>query len=142
MTAPKRVQMSRKRPWRADNPHAVVVARPSRWGNPFRVVREPGRVLAEDGQWARHWSVVCDRNVVDPVRHILSADAALATAVDLFQTHLGPIGAFEPDDLGEWLAPLRGRDLACWCPLDGPCHADVLLGWANDEPLLTKGSDC
>lgn len=28
----------------------------------------------------------------------------------------------EPD----WLEPLRGKDLVCWCaPL--PCHADVLL---------------
>jgi hypothetical protein len=35
--------------------------------------------------------------------------------------------------------PLRGKDLACWCPLvdkDGnpvPCHADVLLKIANEE---------
>lgn len=28
-------------------------------------------------------------------------------------------------------AELRGRDLACWCPLDQPCHADVLLRLAN-----------
>jgi len=26
---------------------------------------------------------------------------------------------------------LRGKDLACWCPLDKPCHADVLLRLAN-----------
>ena len=26
---------------------------------------------------------------------------------------------------------LRGKDLVCWCPLDQPCHADVLLEWAN-----------
>ena len=26
---------------------------------------------------------------------------------------------------------LRGLDLACWCPLDQPCHADVLLELAN-----------
>ena len=26
---------------------------------------------------------------------------------------------------------LRGRDLACYCPLDIPCHADVLLDVAN-----------
>lgn len=26
---------------------------------------------------------------------------------------------------------LTGRDLACWCPLDQPCHADVLLEVAN-----------
>jgi hypothetical protein len=26
---------------------------------------------------------------------------------------------------------LRGKDLACFCPLDQPCHADVLLELAN-----------
>lgn len=26
---------------------------------------------------------------------------------------------------------LRGRDLACYCPLDQPCHAEVLLEFAN-----------
>lgn len=26
---------------------------------------------------------------------------------------------------------LGGLDLACWCPLDQPCHADVLLRIAN-----------
>ena len=28
---------------------------------------------------------------------------------------------------------LAGKDLACWCPLDAPCHADVLLRWANAQ---------
>jgi Domain of unknown function (DUF4326) len=26
---------------------------------------------------------------------------------------------------------LKGRDLACWCAPDQPCHADVLLEIAN-----------
>lgn len=26
---------------------------------------------------------------------------------------------------------LAGKDLACWCPLDQPCHADALLEVAN-----------
>ena len=26
---------------------------------------------------------------------------------------------------------LRGRDLACYCPVDEPCHADVLLAVAK-----------
>ena len=37
----------------------------------------------------------------------------------------------------EWYAPLRGKNLACWCRLDQPCHADVLLRLANvaeDQP--------
>ena len=32
--------------------------------------------------------------------------------------------------LGEdphFLDPLKGKDLACFCPLDQPCHADILL---------------
>ena len=28
-------------------------------------------------------------------------------------------------------AALAGKDLMCWCPLDQPCHADVLLEIAN-----------
>jgi hypothetical protein len=33
----------------------------------------------------------------------------------------------EPD----LLEPLRAKNLACWCPLDRLCHADVLLKLAN-----------
>lgn len=29
------------------------------------------------------------------------------------------------------LSALHGKNLACWCPLDQPCHADVLLELAN-----------
>ena len=32
------------------------------------------------------------------------------------------------------LVPLRGKHLACYCPLDRPCHADVLLELAN-QPM-------
>jgi hypothetical protein len=30
-------------------------------------------------------------------------------------------------DRPDMLNPLKGKDLACWCPLDKPCHVDVLL---------------
>ena len=60
------------------------------------------------------------------------ADATVF-AVDLFRRAL--LGAFGDVD-GDvarvsYLGELRGRDLACWCPLDQPCHADVLLELAN-----------
>lgn len=35
------------------------------------------------------------------------------------------------------LEPLRGKNLACWCALDRPCHADVLLELAN-RPALSR----
>ena len=28
---------------------------------------------------------------------------------------------------------LRGKNLACFCSLEGPCHADVLIYWANQK---------
>lgn len=37
----------------------------------------------------------------------------------------------EPARVEAARASLRGRDLACWCALDAPCHADVLLELAN-----------
>jgi hypothetical protein len=35
--------------------------------------------------------------------------------------------------IGVDFSELRGKDLACWCPLDQPCHADVLLELANRD---------
>ena len=32
----------------------------------------------------------------------------------------------------DWLEPLRGKDLVCWCKPEA-CHADVLLRLANAE---------
>jgi len=39
----------------------------------------------------------------------------------------------------EGIRNLRGKDLACWCPLDQPCHADVLLEIANSEAEACPG---
>ena len=50
------------------------------------------------------------------------------------------IGEMTPEELRltgvsgiqvDLFADIRGHDLACWCPLDQPCHADVLLELAN-----------
>lgn len=41
--------------------------------------------------------------------------------------------ATRPDLIAEARRELSGRPLACWCPLDRPCHADVLLHVANQE---------
>lgn len=31
------------------------------------------------------------------------------------------------------LEDIRGKNLACWCPLTQPCHADILLEIANEK---------
>jgi hypothetical protein len=52
-----------------------------------------------------------------------------ATAVGLYRRHL----ASRPDLIEAARAELAGLDQACWCPLDEPCHADVLLAVAAGE---------
>ena len=101
---PKRVQMTRAKPWRCDNPDAVIVARPSKWGNPFRIGDGP----------------------LDAVG-----------AVGMFEDMLSDPELMERHEYPTDLSPLNGRDLACWCPLDQPCHADILLKLAN-TPLSSE----
>lgn len=97
---PPRVQLRRTAGWRRPD-DAVVVARQARgqgrWGNPFRV----GQLATLAG---------CEVRVPDP-----------ATAVALYRRHLQA----RPDLVAEIRAELSGRSLACWCPPDVPCHADV-----------------
>lgn len=51
-----------------------------------------------------------------------------ADAVERYRAALDQLGQEQLDTL---LAPLAGLHLICWCPLDRPCHADVLLEYAN-----------
>lgn len=129
---PQRVTMTRQRPWRAEHPDAVIVARPSKWGNPFRIAGK--RVLSGNGLELFSGSIG-------------TPDAEVrAFAVRSFRWQL----LNYPHLVGYTAAQVRhelaGRDLACWCPLvdakghRSPCHADVLLelanpGWTPPTPV-------
>jgi hypothetical protein len=103
---PVRVQLSRRKGWRMP-PNTVTVARPGRFGNPFGVGKE--------GPMGR---VAPDREGAVGFFRAMLADHEMRDA------------AGYPSD-AEIRAALTGHNLACWCPLDGPCHADVLLEVAN-----------
>ncbi|WP_442884732.1 DUF4326 domain-containing protein [Arthrobacter sp. Soc17.1.1.1] len=115
---------------------AVYVGRGSRWGNPYAVKREGGFMWVEpDGK-----HLVCSTNREENLRE--RRTEAVAMYSDLIERV--SLDTVDPkirhDDLGVWdgrikqnvRAALAGKDLACWCPLDQPCHADVLLELAND----------
>lgn len=121
---PKRIQMTRQKPWRADNPDAVIVARPSKWGNPFTV----------GGEYVTTDFLGGDIGVLTIGSRQEAAGAFNAwIAGEFFVTDFEP----QREWIIEHIEELRGRDLACWCPLelseDGfkQCHADVHLELAN-----------
>ena len=115
---PKRIQLRRTKGWRKPE-GAVVVARPSKWGNPWRAVRDGSWQWVEDPKGDRVGSLVCSTDRPGTRRK------KVLLAVDLFRQSITPERACEIR------SDLAGRDLACWCPLDQPCHADVLLAVAN-----------
>lgn len=47
----------------------------------------------------------------------------LETALKLYEKYLDEKLKLGLLDLNE----LKGKDLMCWCRLDSPCHADILL---------------
>ena len=52
--------------------------------------------------------------------------------VELYEKTLGVL---PPLYLHALLEPLKGKDLACWCPLDQLCHADVLIEFCRKAGL-------
>ncbi|MGC4858782.1 tyrosine-type recombinase/integrase [Micromonospora sp. DT41] len=95
--------MSRQHPWREQHPDAVRVDRATKWGNPFDV-NEHGRA---------------------------SAIAQYRTA--LLAGELPGIGKQPGVTVTDVRRELAMRTLACWCPPDAACHADVLAAIAVGE---------
>ena len=85
MKQPIRIQRKRTKGWRMP-PNTVYVGRPTKWGNPFKTVKQYKETLVYTGGF-----------------------------------------------ISEIKKKLKGKNLACWCPLDQPCHADVLLRIANNR---------
>lgn len=105
---PKRIQRKRTKGWRMPE-GAVCVDRSTKWGNPFEI--GCGVVVRHaDGEGVYLGKVETRDQAVSWYRAFIS--------------HYPHVEQRARDQL-------RGKDLACWCPLDQPCHADVLLEVAN-----------
>lgn len=149
---PERVQLRRTRGWKMP-PNTVSVARPTRWGNPWAVgsghVQVSGEMRARS---AGNYGKPYDSQEVLWYDLPLPGGLTAEQAVYLYREDL--LRQVRPEPLPEWWGPeaiaseeadnaetraamvaaletLRGKNLACWCPLGQPCHADVLLELAN-----------
>ena len=126
MAHPLRIQRKRTNGYRLPA-GAVVVTRPTKWGNPFIVD-------FIDGGW-----VVRSYNGDMKTVGYPTENHAKAGCVRLYRAYLDNDGT-QPgairDEGGAFLKQLakdelRGKQLACYCSLTAPCHADVLCEIAN-----------
>lgn len=123
---PIRIQLLRKKGWRKPE-NTVVVTRPGKWGNPFKIggyfmVGDPDRTAILRMSWCQAYSKeIADRT---PGKFTLIKDAD--TTVKFFRRLMAT--GYHSNTA---LETLRGKNLACWCKPGTPCHADVLLEIAN-----------
>lgn len=107
---PVRIQRKRTKGWRMPE-GAVYVGRPTTWGNPYLVGRRYGG-----------FTVLSVKDAVASYRRDIEWNER--------NTDRPMNAGIRVDDIRR---DLRGKDLVCWCPLDQPCHADVLLELANED---------
>ena len=94
-------------------PHRVVRRRTKNWKMPANTV-----YVGRPTVWGNPF--VVDSELIGGEK--LTA----AKAVALYRQY-----ARDAFNLNDLRACLRGKNLACWCPLGQPCHADVLIEMAN-----------
>lgn len=88
---------------------AVYVGRPTKWGNPFKI-GEP-------------WPPGDPRELQHP--------ATREDVLEAFDEYIDGRLIQKPPTRDQITTELRGKPLACWCPLGAACHADKLLEIAN-----------
>lgn len=112
----KRIQRKRVKGWKMP-PKTVYVGRPTKWGNPF-ILKDAYSEAAHDlssmkikytdpkNEGARDWSGYATELAIINYKRYLSGHPEIVAAAKI---------------------ELKGKDLACWCKIGEPCHADVLI---------------
>ena len=130
MEKPIRIQRLRKRGFNLQkaSPNGlpvVYVGRPTKWGNPIMLICD---MIYVDASYRR--------KLLDPWVYYSQGD--MGDVLHLYK-HILQGTQFANVDLQYWsdkfkendISELKGKNLACRCPLTNKCHADVLIEMAN-----------
>ena len=117
----KRIQRKRTKGYRMPNT-AKYVGRPTKWGNPLKLI---GDAIYIDASHRRKdldkWVLYGHGYNVDDLIYLYER---LWDGIEWANSDMQYWSdKFKELDLKE----LKGLDLACFCPLSSPCHAEVLL---------------
>jgi hypothetical protein len=122
----QRVQRKRTKGWEMP-PNTAYVGRPTKWGNPFRAIFDKDALdldrddIENSGTW---WVVDNEGNYW---RSHTTKESAIAQCVKLYSSYLEAKLTIGQLNLNE----IIGKNLACFCKIDEPCHADVLIEFCN-----------
>lgn len=142
MIAPIRIQRKRTAGWRMPA-NTVSVTRPGKWGNPFDFRSSDCCWLAlsygcrGDRLGRQEASVKAFCEWVGPPpkgKKAVRYERGVRFGTDEKNVQVGPrfiVGP--PPSIDTIRAELAGKNLACFCKLGEPCHADVLLALANPQ---------
>lgn len=103
---PQRVQRKRTRGWKMPE-ETIYVGRPTKWGNPYKL---------------NEWTKISGGRV-----YIKNLNGT----IDWYRDHLMNMLRNSGQTKKEFFKEIREKNLACWCPPDQLCHADILLKIAN-----------
>jgi hypothetical protein len=133
---PIRIQRKRTKGFRMP-PNTIYVGRPSRWANAWKI---GSNIYDPATNTFRKCETAAD--VVLAFRRCVDWDPAAKSVLPTFDENGKRAGYLEvwggySDEIhvnqSSIKKYLRSKNLACWCALDQPCHADVLLEIANEQ---------
>lgn len=149
---PVRLQLRRTKGWRLP-PNARICARPTKYGNPYAyrtrhaLARMPAADLVTPWEFEGRCSADgAEHQMVWPGGEVTNHTVRYMTVEECVATHrralIAPTKSLrlyhrrtcEYITVDLVRAELAGRDLACWCQPDRPCHVDTLL-WVANAPL-------
>lgn len=107
---PKRIQRKRTKGWKMP-PNTVYVGRGSKFGNMWLITKTHSALQA-----CQLYSVTI-HSIFDRYDTNEPEDELSSNQVELVDS----------------IRKLKGKNLVCWCSIDQPCHADILLEIANKE---------
>lgn len=115
--------------------NTVYVGRPTKWGNPFNIGQIAQMIPKKE-------EIYMEPNAMGgfdfyyngkpgiPMKPFPEGPLKIEDVLKYYKGHI-----LEKFTAVEIRAALGGKNLACWCPLDKPCHADVLLEIANGKKV-------
>ncbi len=118
--------------------NTISVTRPGKWGNPFRVIGES--IFVDAGHRQKNldkWVFLClgdAEKAVSLFKSVLTnrlLPGEYGFKIDMISDIAYHAKRLSKLDLSE----LQGKNLACFCPADKPCHADVLIEVCNLKEL-------